>query len=161
MTGPFHFMKIYLQHCCIWCMFAAMNPKDILISRNLKSTSCRKGIIEVLMLSDKALSENEIRDRLVGNYDRTTFYRSFKTLVESSIVHKIVVDNNVVKYALDNQITHKREHAHFYCKECDSVVCLDSVPVEKPKLPEGYSGSELEFVIKGTCNLCKEKTKQN
>ncbi|MFV0593676.1 MAG: Fur family transcriptional regulator [Draconibacterium sp.] len=136
-----------------------MNPKDILIYHNLKRTSCREGIIGVIMSSDKALSENEIRDQLVGNYDRTTFYRSFKTLVESSIVHKIVVDNNLVKYALDNQITHKSEHAHFYCNECNSVVCLDSVPVEKPKLPEGFVSLEVEFVIKGTCKFCKEKTK--
>jgi len=140
-------------------MFATMNPKDILISHNLKRTNCREGIIEVIMLSDKALSDSEIRDRLVGNYDRTTFYRSFKTLVESSIVHKIVVDNNIVKYALDNEVTQKDEHAHFYCNECNSVVCLDSVPVEKPKLPAGFSSSEVEFVIKGTCNLCKEKAK--
>lgn len=138
-------------------MFASMNPKEILNSHNLKRTSCREGIIEVIMSSDKALSENEIRDRLFGNYDRTTFYRSFKTLVESSIVHKIVVDNNLVKYALDNQVTHKNEHAHFYCNECNSVVCLESVAIEKPALPEGFSSSEIDFVIKGTCKFCKEK----
>lgn len=107
------------------------------------------------MSSKTALSENEIRDRLAGNYDRTTFYRSFKTLEENKIIHKIVVDNQVIKYALDNSITHKKDHAHFYCHVCKTVKCLDSVEIEKPSLPSGFSSSEVEFVIKGTCNFCQ------
>ena len=78
-----------------------MSPIDILNRHNLKRTSCREGIIEVIMTANEALSENEIRERLSGNYDRTTFYRSFKTLEEYKIIHKIVVDNQLVKYALD------------------------------------------------------------
>ena len=132
-----------------------MKPKDILNSHHLKRTSCREGIIDVIMQSEKALSEPEIRERLVGNYDRTTFYRSFKTLEESSIVHKIVVDNQLVKYALDNSVTHKKQHAHFYCLHCGAVRCLSEVEIEIPSLPEGYSGSEMEVVIKGTCKNCR------
>ena len=79
-----------------------MKAVDILNHHNLKRTSCREGIIEVVMAAKQALSENEIRERLAGNYDRTTFYRSFKTLEEHKIIHKIVVDNQLVKYALDN-----------------------------------------------------------
>jgi Fur family ferric uptake transcriptional regulator len=75
---------------------------EILNNHNLKRTSCREGIIEVIMTAKQALSENEIRERLVGIYDRTTFYRSFKTLEEHNIIHKIVLDNQLVKYALDN-----------------------------------------------------------
>lgn len=122
---------------------------------NLKRTSCREGIIEVVMTANQALSENEIRERLVGNYDRTTFYRSFKTLEEHNIIHKIVVDNQLVKYALDNTIAHKDEHAHFYCNDCNSVKCMDDVPVQKYLLPDGYSDIETEVLIKGTCANCK------
>ncbi|NLF42620.1 MAG: hypothetical protein GX587_07990 [Bacteroidales bacterium] len=57
-----------------------MKALEILNNHNLKRTSCREGIIEVVMEAKQALSENEIRERLIGNYDRTTFYRSFKTL---------------------------------------------------------------------------------
>lgn len=135
-----------------------MEPVEILSSRNLKRTSCREGIIEVIMNSKNALSEIEIREKLEGNYDRTTFYRSFKTLEENKIIHKIVVNNQLVKYALDNSITQKKEHAHFYCKECNIIQCLDSVLIEKPKLPDGYSESETEYIIKGFCKSCKENS---
>ncbi|MFW5851949.1 MAG: Fur family transcriptional regulator [Bacteroidota bacterium] len=132
---------------------------DILNSHNLKRTSCREGIIEVIMNANQALSENEIRERLAGNYDRTTFYRSFKTLNEHKIIHKIVVDNQLVKYALDNTITQKNEHAHFFCKNCHSVKCMDNVPIPKYQLPDGYSNIKTEVLIKGTCANCKNHTK--
>lgn len=133
-----------------------MKAIDILNNNNLKRTSCREGIIEVVMGAEQALSENEIRERLVGNYDRTTFYRSFKTLEEHKIVHKIVVDNQLVKYALDMATSHKDEHAHFYCNACSTVKCMDNVPVQKYQLPEGYSDAATEVLIKGTCANCKE-----
>ncbi|SHF89715.1 Fur family transcriptional regulator, ferric uptake regulator [Mariniphaga anaerophila] len=135
-----------------------MKAVDILNIHNLKRTSCREGIIDVVKDANQALSENEIKNKLSGNYDRTTFYRSFKTLEESKIIHKIVVDSQLVKYALDNSITHKKEHAHFYCNQCHSVKCLEPVLLEEIKIPEGYQKEETEIVIKGTCAICKNKT---
>ncbi|MDX8340247.1 transcriptional repressor [Draconibacterium sp. IB214405] len=134
-----------------------MKSVEILNSHKLKRTSCREGIIDVVMEAGEALSENEIRERLAGNYDRTTFYRSFKTLVEHHIIHKIVIDNQLVKYALDDQVTHKYAHAHFYCNTCNTVKCLDNLPVQHYNLPDGYAEEETEVLIKGTCSVCKDQ----
>ncbi|MDQ1772997.1 transcriptional repressor [Labilibaculum sp. A4] len=138
-------------------MSAFMKAVDILNRYNLKRTSCREGIIDVITAANQALSENEIREQLVGNYDRTTFYRSFKTLEEHKIIHKIIVDNQLVKYALDNTVTQKDEHAHFYCNECNTVKCMNDVPVQKYQLPDGYSDVETEVLIKGICSNCKNQ----
>ncbi|NPD43992.1 MULTISPECIES: Fur family transcriptional regulator [unclassified Lentimicrobium] len=134
-----------------------MKPVDILNNHHLKRTSCREGILKVVQTAKQALSENEIRERLEGNYNRTTFYRSFKTLEEHHIIHKIVIDNQLVKYALDNTVTHKEEHAHFYCKECNTVKCMENIPVQKYQLPDGYSDTETEVLIKGLCSICKNQ----
>ncbi len=139
-----------MKHYCI-----TMKPLEVLQTHNLKRTACREGILSVMQDSNQALSENEIRDELSANFDRTTFYRSFKTLLEKGIVHKIVVDNQMVKYALENSITHKNKHAHFYCKKCDTVICLDDIPVEEPLVPQGFEASETEVIIKGLCSSCK------
>jgi len=136
-------------------MFLQVKASEILNNNNLKRTSCREGILIVIMNAGQALSENEIRESLEGNYDRTTFYRSFKTLEEHGIIHKIVVDNQLVKYALDNKITRKREHAHFYCNYCRAVKCMVNVPVQKYKLPDDYTDLETEVLIKGICSNCK------
>ena len=134
-----------------------MKAVDILNRHKLKRTSCREGIIEVVMAASHALSEKEIREQQAGNYDRTTFYRSFKTLEEHQIIHKIVVDSQCVKYALANSITNKSEHAHFYCNECQAVRCMDNVPIKQYRLPEGYSDEETKVLIKGTCAKCKPR----
>lgn len=131
-----------------------MNTQEVLHRHNLKRTSCREGILNAIVESDQALSENEIREKLEGSYDRTTFYRSFKTLIENNIVHKIVVDNQIVKYALDPLITLKHSHAHFYCETCECVKCMDSVIVDIPALPEGYQANHIELIIKGLCASC-------
>jgi len=133
---------------------------EILTKHHLKRTGCREGIIDVIMASANALSENEIRDRLSGNYDRTTFYRSFKTLERCNILHKIVVDNHFVKYALNDLHTHGSNHAHFYCNKCQTVQCLDSIELTMPGLPKGFHGEEMNLVIKGTCNLCNPNTSE-
>ncbi len=135
-----------------------MEPIDLLAQHNLKRTSCREGIIKIIMTAGCALSEHEIRQKLEGNYDRTTFYRSFKTLEEKNIIHKIIVDNQTIKYALDHNIKNKNNHAHFYCSVCDTVKCLDRIPVNTPRLPNGYMASNTELIIKGQCNICGKKT---
>ncbi len=134
-----------------------MNPGNVLLKHNLKRTSCREGILEVIMNSRSALSEHEIREKLHSNYDRTTFYRSFKTLEENNIIHRIVVDNQIVKYAIDSNVNQKRDHIHFYCFDCDNVVCLEDTYVKIPKIPDGFVIKGTEVVIKGRCQKCTEK----
>ncbi len=132
-----------------------MEPQEVLHDHDLKRTACREGILSVMLASRHALSENEIKDELNGNFDRTTFYRSFKTLLEKHIIHKIVVDNQLVKYAFDKSVTKKQHHAHFHCLECDSTICLDSITLDEPQIPEGFEANETEVIIKGLCNNCK------
>ncbi len=141
-----------------------MKPIDILNETHLKRTSCREGILKVMLESNEALSENEIRERLEGNYDRTTFYRSFKTLEENHIVHKIIIDASLTKYALEEQyleigpLHSEKEttsmHAHFHCQQCNTVKCIPLKDCPTPVLPEGYLIDHFELIVKGTCQLC-------
>ena len=133
-----------------------MKALEILKKHNLKRTACREEILNAVLNADQALSENEIKERFKGNYNRTTLYRSFKTLEEKNIIHRIVIENQLVKYALHNSLTHKDLHAHFYCNKCNSVQCMYSVPVREYHLPEGYSNDDTEVIIKGTCANCKK-----
>ncbi len=134
-----------------------MKALEILANHQLKRTSCREGIIEVMLSTNHALSEHEIRDSLVGNYDRTTFYRSFKTLEEHKIIHRIIVGKELVKYAIDQSVSLRSEHPHFYCHECHSVKCIEDVPALSYNLPVGYSNEKIEVLIKGTCSICSGK----
>lgn len=132
-----------------------MKPFEILHHHNLKRTSCREGIIGVILEAGQPLSEPEIRERLSGHYDRTTFYRSFRTLESHHILHRISVDQHLVKYAVLATPEASVNHAHFWCCQCNAIRCLDSVPLTEPPLPEGYVSNEAEMMIKGLCRNCK------
>ena len=132
-------------------------PKELLHSHNLRTTGCRQGILEILGKAGQALTENELKNLLENRHDRTTFYRSFKTLIENHIIHKIVIDNHLVKYALNPAHEAYREHVHFYCKACDKLVCIKDAPVSAFSLPAGFKAAETEVIIKGTCQSCDKK----
>jgi Fur family ferric uptake transcriptional regulator len=131
-----------------------MTASEILHSHNLKRTSCREGIINTIISASNALSEVEIRKMLQGNYDRTTFYRSFKTLTESGIIHSIVIENQPVKYAVEKDCCEGYEHIHFFCKKCKTVTCIETTAIAKPELPIGFIESSTEIIIKGICLNC-------
>lgn len=132
-----------------------MNAKYILQLHNLKRTGCREGILDIIIKASNPLSENEIRDRLPVNFDRTTFYRSFKTLLEHNILHKIVIDNQLIKFGIGYSDSDDFNHAHFFCISCKNVQCLEPVNIKIPMLPQGYQVQEIEIILKGLCPHCQ------
>lgn len=134
-----------------------MDTREILQKHNLVRTSCRQSIIGAMLAAGTAVSEEEIKGKVDGTYDRTTFYRTFKTLIENGIIHKIVVDNQLVKYALTARDEQNHQHIHFYCNHCGKVECIEISEVKKPDLPEGYQEVETELIVKGFCRKCNSK----
>jgi Fur family ferric uptake transcriptional regulator len=134
-----------------------MQALEILQQHNLKKTSPRLAIIEALQVSGEPLAESEISVRMGSHYDRTTFYRSMLTLEEAGVLHRVVVDKQMVKYALNPSLASGRnpaDHAHFYCNNCRKLVCLEEIHPGPYRLPAGFQTSEAEVIIKGLCNKC-------
>lgn len=134
-----------------------MNATEILKLHNIKKTPGRIAIIKSIQDKDRPQSESDIKTEMGENYDRITFYRNIQTLTAAGIIHRIVVDNTTVMYGLnccDENHIHKNEHAHFYCEECHSVVCLENVKIPSFKLPEGFLSEDSDIIIKGKCKKC-------
>ena len=131
--------------------------EELLHSHKLRRTTCRQGIIDILANASEALTENEIKLMLDNHHDRTTIYRSFKTLLENDLIHKIVLDNQLVKYALNPKSQTRNEHVHFYCKQCEKLVCIIPDSFQGITLPVGFEASETEVIVKGTCKKCGNK----
>ena len=144
-----------MQLCCICTNDEIMRACEILQRHKLKRTACREGIINLLLQDSMALSEHEIKEHFIGSFDRTTFYRSFKTLLECNIIHKIVIDQQTVKYALDNSFGLRGDHPHFFCEGCKSIWCMENIPVKMPELPKGFESKEMKMLISGSCFNCK------
>ena len=46
-------------------------------------------------------------------------------------------------------------HAHFSCKRCGQVFCLNEVStVPALNLPPGYQSQAVELIVKGLCTRC-------
>lgn len=136
-----------------------MQAIDILQQHQLKKTSPRLSIIEALQSADAPLAETEISEKMGSHYDRTTFYRSMQTLEKAGIIHRIVVDKLLVKYAMNHvELTSKNQpdHAHFFCNNCKKLICLEEIHPGPYRLPSGFQSSESEVIIKGLCNKCSK-----
>ncbi|MEH0154609.1 transcriptional repressor [Limibacter armeniacum] len=136
-----------------------MNSLEILNAHGLRRTGSRTSILEIFMRSDIALSENDIEANIHGMCDRATIYRTLKTFLENDILHKVLDENNIVKYAMCNHDhctdhVHNHEHVHFKCDKCGHTICMDQIPIQHVKLPDGYTMQEANFLVIGTCNKC-------
>lgn len=134
-----------------------MNTTEVLKSKGLKKTAQRIMLINILQKKAIALTENDIKTEMGELYDRITFYRTIQTLIQAEIIHKITVDH-ITKYVLnDFQVSgEKQDHAHFFCKKCHSITCLNSVVQTRSgyDLPKGFSFDECEILFKGICPGC-------
>ncbi len=148
-----------MQHrfICIKNQNKMIKTTDILKSHDIKKTPGRIAIVKALQESEHPLSENEIKIQMEEMYDRITFYRNMQVLTSAGIVHKIVIDNTIIKYGLSccgQEHRHQNEHAHFYCEKCHSVVCLKEVRIPDYQLPSGYKLFDSDIIIKGACEKC-------
>lgn len=134
-----------------------MTPAEILEQHLVKKTTPRVALIRTLQKENRPLSENEIKEQMGDMYDRATFYRSVQTLSKAGIIHRIVADNVMVKYALNNCENghyHQVDHAHFYCRQCHNLYCLKNIKLQTLSLPEGFVDEEHDLVIRGVCDRC-------
>ncbi|MDD4777184.1 MAG: transcriptional repressor [Fermentimonas sp.] len=134
--------------------------EEILRKQDLRGTACRRFIINGLLESDRALSENELKGDFPELFDRVTFYRTLITLEEHGIIHKIVLNDNSVKYALNSH--HQNEnnlHSHFHCEECDEVLCLEGKTRFEAELPDNFVSHSVFVVIEGFCADCASHIK--
>jgi len=134
--------------------------KPILRKHQLRHTRSRTDILQVFLDKDAALSEREIEKAIEGSCDRVTIYRTLATFLDKGLIHKVLDNTGAMKFALCNQNCedgkHNHEHVHFKCVECGQTHCLDEVPIPAMSLPEGYTLSEVNVLMEGTCPRCKK-----
>jgi Fur family ferric uptake transcriptional regulator len=137
--------------------------KSILKEYDLRNTSCREEILDVFLQRDFALSHADIESSVHEDFDRVTVYRTLKTFLDKGLIHKVLDDEGVTKYALCKErcthTEHHHEHVHFKCIECGLTNCLDNVQIPAIALPAGYKLAESSLLMQGICYVCNQKTK--
>ncbi|QDO92503.1 transcriptional repressor [Formosa sediminum] len=124
---------------------------------NRRNTPTKEAVLNLLINSEKALSQDAIERQLDVKINRATIYRVLNRFCEDELVHKIVAEDGKQYFAackkkceaIPEVIQH---HFHFRCLSCDTIECLQ-VPVEY-SVPQGYEVKNANCVLTGVCKDC-------
>lgn len=136
-----------------------MNIRALLNRHALRLTESREEILLLFMEQGSALSQPEI-EKSVQTCDRVTIYRTLSTYLEKGIIHKVLDDSGLMKYALcstedcNQKHYHTHDHVHFKCKLCGDTTCIEEVLVAPFSLPQGFIVQEVNVLLQGTCSKC-------
>jgi Fur family ferric uptake transcriptional regulator len=132
---------------------------QILKAYRLRSTASRSDILRLFVQRGYALSYSDIEKEISSTYDRVTVYRTLKTFVDKGVVHKVLDNEGVLKYALCNDhcshTEHHHEHTHFKCLRCGHTECITDANIPAVVLPKGYQAREFNLLIQGICPKCE------
>ena len=135
-----------------------MEKKPALKDFDLRLTNGRELILSAFLAKDFALSHADLEAQMPPGFDRVTLYRTLKTFVDKGVIHKVLDDGGMAKYALCReacqQHAHQHEHVHFKCTNCGQTLCLDQVQIPRLNLPAGYRPVEASLLVQGLCTGC-------
>ena len=137
-----------------------MNQAESLLrDHSLRLTGSRAEILSIFFQEGRAMSQREIESVMEKSCDRVTIYRTLSTFMDNGLLHKVLDNSGVTKFALcsldcEEKHEHQHDHVHFKCTNCGKTLCVDEVRLPEFQLPEGYASSEIYVLIQGTCANC-------
>ncbi|HMP92698.1 MAG TPA: transcriptional repressor [Phnomibacter sp.] len=136
------------------------NFADVLKKNHLSVTESRKAILRLFHQHTAGALKHSDIEKSLDQIDRVTIYRTLQAFTEKGIIHSIPGSDGAARYALCrngcDEDHHHDDHVHFVCKACGSTQCLEDVHIPFVKLPGGFEVSQVEMVITGYCNKCKQ-----
>jgi Fur family ferric uptake transcriptional regulator len=130
--------------------------RDILHDAGLKHTAGREALLQLLMASDSPLTQEEISQKISGTgLNRVSIYRALEAFLSAGLIHRLESGDRVWKFAFCGCGQPGHCHAHFICRSCGLVECLDSVKIPALPVKSGYTVEEREFYLKGVCAKCR------
>lgn len=118
------------------------NIEQLINGKNIKLTTARSAILEILAHAIKPLSYEDIKDKLL--MDKATFYRNIAKFEEENLINSFE-SNDKKRYF---EIL-KTPHAHFICTACSKIECVEE---ELPFILQGYQIDNI--IVKGLCPSC-------
>jgi Fur family ferric uptake transcriptional regulator len=138
----------------------ATTPESLLNHAGLRRTRSREAVLALFLQKPIALAHGDLESALPA-YDRVTLYRTLNTFLEHGLLHKVVDDGALVKYAISHTAKgaeiahhHAHHHVHFKCSLCQTTQCLEQVTLPSVVLPEGYTVQEENLLLVGICPRC-------
>jgi Fur family ferric uptake transcriptional regulator len=144
-----------------------MTPQtQLLHSRGIRPTPVRILVLRALQEQEFAVSLMALESEL-KTVDRSSIFRTLNLFLEQHLVHQVEDGSGQTKFALCEEHCRCGEHhdrmlsdfhVHFYCEQCQRTLCLHDVAIPDVELPEGFILTSANFVLKGVCAECNNKS---
>jgi len=118
-----------------------MQIKELIKDKNIKLTTARIKLLEILKESDRPLCYEEIKKHI--SMDKATFYRNISKFEAEGILNSFA-SNDKKRYFEFTQ----SPHAHFVCIACNGVECIKNIDITLPN----YEINNV--IINGKCTAC-------
>lgn len=132
---------------------------EIMERKGVKPTSNRILVLNALLRAEHPVSLTEL-DAIIQTMDKSSIFRALGVFLDGDIVHGIEDGSGSLKYEVchaDEHCTIADMHVHFYCEECRTTFCLESLPVPEVALPEGFVAHAVNYMVKGLCPRCGKR----
>jgi len=133
-----------------------LQSRTMLKAAKLYCTEVRIAILNVLMETDKPLSQEQIAHGLGGkHFDKVTIYRTLESLLKVGLVHKAFMDKRACHFELANNCTESQCHPHFTCTNCGKTHCLMEMSLPMAQSPhKGFIIRRQQVRLEGLCPAC-------
>jgi len=136
-----------------------LKVKKIIHSKGISATKSRISVLKAFIKLNKSVALSDIK-LLVKNIDRVTLFRILNMFEKKHLIHKIVLNNGSILYALCNsdcsvKVGHLDNHIHFSCTKCEEVICLDIPNYPSIKVPN-FLFDNLNINASGICDSCNQ-----
>ncbi len=129
--------------------------------RGIKPTAMRVLILRTMMSIPSAVSLADLEEEL-DTVDKSTIFRAITLFHAHHLIHCIDDGSGALKYAVcsdDCDCSVSDLHSHFYCERCHRTFCFENIHVPVVNLPDGFTVSSVNYVLKGVCPACAAREK--
>lgn len=129
--------------------------------RGIKPTAMRVLILRTMMSIPSAVSLADLEEEL-DTVDKSTIFRAITLFHAHHLIHCIDDGSGALKYAVcsdDCDCSMSDLHSHFYCERCHRTFCFENIHVPVVNLPDGFTVSSVNYVLKGVCPACAAREK--
>ncbi len=130
--------------------------------RGIKPTAMRVLILRTMMSIPSAVSLADLEEEL-DTVDKSTIFRAITLFHAHHLIHCIDDGSGALKYAVcsdDCDCSVSDLHSHFYCERCHRTFCFENIHVPVVNLPDGFTVSSVNYVLKGVCPACAARGKK-
>lgn len=132
---------------------------ELLEKHGVKPTANRIVVARALAEAGRPMSLTELEYKILS-IDKSGVFRALTLFRDHHLVHVIEDGSGGARYELCHSHHDDEDddmHVHFHCTQCHTTFCIDNTPIPTVELPEGYTMSTANYVVKGICPDCNAK----